>query len=440
MIDPNTLGIGLLMLSMLLAAFAAMTRFNVSQALAMALTACAFLALQGQAADAIVRSSFAHFSDIAVLFTAVAVPAHMIDRSGAFRWVQGTTGAGIGRLGYARRDLAEILFIVAMLTTTYVLAGLMHNVTSILIMTSLAIRLCDKFHVPSKHLLCGMLVASNLGGFSTKWGDTPNIVEARVWGLTNADFIREILPINVFIMMILIGATVWLTREAMAASGGGMKILNDNDMAQMVVDLRAEAKFYPMNKRLLLTGLGCLGFFIVGQAFFPAYQVAIGATTIAIAVMLDRPSERLHSLTALGGETYLVFASIFVLAGCVEQSWIGNALHAGVQSAGAAPWSIAVTGYLGTAFTEAASWATAASSAIHPLDSSHGSAWALGAGVCAGSSSLITAASAGIILSQESRRFKAEGHAISFGTYLPFGLMWSLFMLASYIVILSVFW
>ena len=440
MMDPNTPGVGLLMLTMLLAAFAAMTRFNVSQALAMALTSCMFLALQGQTAEAIVRSSFAHFADIALLFTAVAVPAHMIDRSGAFRWVQGTTGAGIGRLGYERRGVAEVLFIVAVMVTTYVLAGLMHNVTSILIMTSLAIRLCDKFRVPSKYLLCGMLVASNLGGFSTKWGDTPNIVQARVWGLDNSEFVREILPINIFLLSILVGVTVWLTRGAMASSGGGMKALNDNDMAQMVVDLRAEAKFYRTNKRLLITGLGCLGFFIVGQALFPAYQIAIGAMTIAVAVILDRPSERLHSLTALGGETYLVFASIFILAGCVEESWVGHALHAGVRGAGAAPWAIAITGYLGTAFTEAASWATAASSAIHPLDSSNAGAWALGAGICAGSSSLVTAASAGIILSQESRRFRAEGHAISFGTYLPFGLMCSLFMLASYIVILSVIW
>lgn len=440
MFDPNALSIGLLMLSVLLVAFTAMTRYNVSQALAMALTACVFLVFQGQGAEQIVRNSFAHFADIAVLFTAVAVPAHMIDRSGAFRWIQGTTGAGIGRLGFSRRTVAEVLFIVIVLCATYVLAALMHNVTSILIMTSLAIRLCDKFHVPSKHLLCAMLVASNLGGFSTKWGDTPNIVEARVWGLDNGEFMREVLPINLFMLAVLIVVTSWLTGKAMAKNGGGMETLSDRDMAEMVVDLRAEATYNPMNTRLLLTGLGCLGFFILGQAMFPAHQIAIGALTIAVAVMLDRPSDRFHSLTALGGETYLVFASIFVMAGCVEHSWIGHALHAAVQGTGAAPWSIAVTGYLGTAFTEAASWATAASSAIHPLDGSNRAAWALGAGICAGSSSLVTAASAGIILSQESRRFRAEGHAITFGTYLPFGLMWSLFMLAAYIVILSVVW
>lgn len=440
MFDPNTMLIGLLMLVILLGAFCAMTRFNVPQALAMALAACAFLALQGAAAEDILRGSFAHFADIAVLFTAVAIPAHMVDRSGAFRWVQGKTGAGICGLGHSRRAEAEVLFVSLLMVMTYVLAALMHNVTSILIMTSIAIRLCDKFKVPSKYLLCAMLVASNLGGFSTKWGDTPNIIESRVWQIDNSAFTREILPINLLMLVMLIAVAIGLTRRLITANGGGMRSLDDYEVAQIVVDLRAEATFYPVDMRLLIGGVTCIGFFIIGQALVPSHQIAIGALTIGIAVMVNRPADRFESLISLGGETYLVFASIFVLAGCVEHSWIGHSLHTAVQAFGAAPWSIAVTGYLGTMFTEAASWASAAASAIHPLDGSHASAWALGAGICAGSSSLVTAASAGIILSQESRRFKAEGHAVSFRTYLPFGLLWSVSMLMTYILILSAIW
>jgi Na+/H+ antiporter NhaD/arsenite permease-like protein len=126
------------------------------------------------------------------------------------------------------------------------------------------------------------------------------------------------------------------------------------------------------------------------------------------------------------------------LAGCVSNSWIGATLYQQLIQAQAAPWVIAVTGYFGTMFTEAASWATAVSQPIHQLDASHAAAWALGGGICAGSSSLVTAASAGIILAEESQRFKDPEHAITFRRYLAFGLPFSLFMLLFYAVYFSV--
>lgn len=125
---------------------------------------------------------------------------------------------------------------------------------------------------------------------------------------------------------------------------------------------------------------------------------------------------------------------------------MGYTLQQQIVATDGAPWAIAITGYLGTMFTEAASWATAASSRIHALGNtpgleiahSHAAAWALGGGICAGSSSLITAASAGIILAEESSRFKDEKHTITFRRYLPFGLAFSLFMLVFYAIYFTV--
>jgi hypothetical protein len=165
---------------------------------------------------------------------------------------------------------------------------------------------------------------------------------------------------------------------------------------------------------------------------FPSLAIPIGAAAIVIAILCERKSERYHSLTSLGFDVYLAFAAIFVLAGCVSHSWIGHVLYQQLMAAQAAPWAIAGTGYLGTTFTEAASWATAVSVPIHGLDPSHAAAWALGGGICAGSSSLVTAASAGIILAEESQRFNDPEHAITFRRYLAFGLPFSLFMLVFY--------
>jgi Na+/H+ antiporter NhaD/arsenite permease-like protein len=444
--------VGLLMLGLLFAAFFAMTRYDVPLPLAMSLVACAFLGLQPQHAESILQEGFRHYANIVILFTAVAIPAHIIERSQGFRWAAAWLGFQFGRLRLSWPRVATPLLVLVMLTATYVTAGLMHNVTSILIMTPIIIRLCDSYGVPSRWILSAALIASNLGGFSTRWGDTPNIIESATWGLSAADFMREVVPANLLVLLVLAGAATWLTQRTLSrrlASGSATLAGSPNTLqiATGAAGWKEEQQRIDVDRRLLLAGLAVLAAFIVLHVVYDERKIMIGALAILAAVLCERSPERLETLKSLGYEVYLAFAAIFVLAGCVEYSWIGSMLRKQIVATQAAPWAIAITGYLGTMFTEAASWATAASGQIYGLAQtqgleaaqSHSAAWALGGGICAGSSSIITAASAGIILCEESGRFKDDKHRITFRRYLPFGLSFSLFMLVFYGVYFTLF-
>jgi Na+/H+ antiporter NhaD/arsenite permease-like protein len=446
----HTAPAGILMLLLLFGAFYAMTRHNVPLPLAMTLVACTFLALQwGKRSEMVLREGFNHYAPIVVLFTAVAIPAHMIERSNGFRWFAAYLALQLSRFRIRSPRLTLPLLIALMLGLTFVTAGLMHNVTSILIMTPIIIRLCDSFGVPSRWLLCGALIASNLGGFSTKWGDTPNIVEAEVWSLNALHFTKEVVPANLLVLFVLWAVVLKLTQGALArepvSSVHGAVTVDGRTFSDAVIaaDWKKVLKSLEVDRHLLIVGLGSLAAFIILHVIFDDFKIAIGALTIVVAVLLERGEDRFHTLKSLGFDVYLAFAAIFVLAGCVGNSWIGDMLQRLIESTGsegkeAQPWAICLTGYLGTMFTEAASWATLASGKIHPLATSHSAAWALGGGICAGSSSLITAASAGIILAEESARFK-EPHAVTFRRYIPFGLSFSLFMLVFYSIYFSVF-
>ncbi len=441
-VAPSTHGLhmtwigGALMLVILFTAFFAMTRYEVPLPLAMSLVAMAFLILQWEGAPAILRNGFSHYADITILFTAVAIPAHMIERSQGFKWIAAWLGHQLGKIRLRHPRLTIPLMVSVILLTTYVTAGLMHNVTSILIMTPVIIRLCASYDVPSRWILSAALVASNLGGFSTRWGDTPNIIESGTWGLTAMDFMKEVLPANLIVMASLILVSIFLTQRGMGArarkSGSQQVPFYTIQVAQTAADWKRAQADLAIDVRLLSVGLTLLVLFIVLHVVFPPLAIVIGAATIFAAVLLERKSERYHTLTSLGFEVYLSFAAIFILAGCVSNSWIGSTLFDQLIAAKAAPAVIAVTGYFGTMFTEAASWATAVSVPIHGLDPSHSAAWALGGGICAGSSSLVTAASAGIILAAESRHFNDDEHTITFKRYLAFGVPFSLFMLLFY--------
>ncbi len=429
---------GALMLALLFTAFFAMTKYEVPLPLAMTLVSLAFLIIQWESAPTILRDGFGHYAEITVLFTAVAVPAHMIERSQGFKWIAAWLGHQLGKIRLRYPRLTIPLMVGILLFTTFITAGLMHNVTSILIMTPVIIRLCASYQVPSRWILSAGLIASNLGGFSTRWGDTPNIIESATWGLTAGDFMREVVPANLIVMAVLTLVATILTTRSMAkrsrqaGAAAAAVPFYTLEVAQTAADWKKAKADLAIDRRLLIMGFSLLTFFIVLHVVFKSLAVAIGAFTIIVAVLLERKAHRYHTLTSLGFDVYLAFAAIFVLAGCVSNSWIGVTLYKQLIAANAAPWVIAVTGYFGTTFTEAASWATAVSSSINHLDPSHSAAWALGGGICAGSSSLVTAASAGIILAEESQRFNDPDHAITFKRYLAFGLPFSLFMLAFY--------
>lgn len=430
---------GPVMLALLLATFVSMTVWRVPLALAMSLLALAFLILQGTNAPHVLAVAFEHYAPITILFTAVAVPAHMIERSNGFKWLAAGAGYGFGRLRLRSPRATTPLLIGACLVATYVTAALMHNVTSILIMTPIIIRLCMSYGVPSRWILSGALVASNLGGFSTRWGDTPNIKEAEYWGLSAGDFMREIVPPNLLVLAVLVGVVVLLTRRTMARRPPpAIPLVGETlAMANAAVDWKVTREDLVIDRRLLWIGLvGLLGF-IVFHVVFDDWKIPIGAAAILFCVLLERRRDRLHTLTSLGGDVYLSFAAIFAIAECVARSPIGTFLHAQIETTQTSPGHVApaavlVTGYFGTMFTEAASWVTAVGAPIQKLDPSHVAAWALGAGICAGSSSLVTAASAGVVLAEESGRFKDPEHAVTFRSYLPFGIGFSLLMLAMY--------
>jgi Na+/H+ antiporter NhaD/arsenite permease-like protein len=442
-LDPNSWqaswSAGALMLVLLFAAFFAMTRYEVPLPLAMSLVSCSFLIIQWESAETILQNGFNHYANITILFTAVAIPAHMIERSQGFKWIAAWLGHQLGKIRLRHPRLTMPLLVAILLIATYVTAGLMHNVTSILITTPIIIRLCASYQIPSRWILSAALVASNLGGFSTRWGDTPNIIESKTWGLQAGDFMREVLPANLLVLAALVLIATVLTQRGIAtrAATAAKVPFYTLQVAQTAADWKKAKSDLAIDTRLLVIGVSLLAFFILLHVMYPPIAITIGAATIVVAVLLERKSERYHSLTSLGFDVYLAFAAIFVLAGCVSHSWIGLVLHQQLDAAHGAAWAIAGTGYLGTTFTEAASWATAVSQSIQQMNPSHAAAWALGGGICAGSSSLVTAASAGIILAEESQRFNDPEHAITFRRYLAFGLPFSFFMLLFYSVYFS---
>ncbi len=424
----------ILLLLLVLTGFVLMTRGHFTQEVAIPLVVLAALALAGAPDNqAALQGGFAEFSRILLIFTAVAVPAHLLMRGHVLHWIGLLLGEWTG-LAIRSFSLPVWLAVPTMsLAVTWAMAAGLHNTTSILVGAQIIAVMCRSYHLPVRPALCGALIASNLGGFSSPWGDTPNIIETAVFHLNQRDFL-QILPVNLGLLLLITGATAWWTRKEMKHDSAAHTL----ETAIATQGFRSARANLVVDGRLLMTGVaGILGSVVVPMVL-PGHELALCAIVILACVLLDYPTHRRESLTALGVETYVTLGAIFVLGHIMSRTSIGVGLYLQhwLERSGMPVWAIAVSSYIGTLLTEAASWASAAAPIVQAGAAGRTSAWALGAGICAGSSSLLTAATAGILLSRESRHF-APTERITFGSYLTFGLTASLAMLTYYIFVLT---
>lgn len=427
----------IILILLILTAFVLMTTGKLKQEVAMPLVALGAITLAGSEEGFLaLHNGFSEFSRIAILFTAVAVPAHILQRSRILDWVGMWVGEFIGKIYVKTKISINILIPAVSLIMVYVLAALFHNTTSILVSSLVIFVICKSYKIKALPVLAGALVASNLGGFSTRWGDTPNIVEAAQWGLTHSDFFKEILPINMSsVVLLIIAVSVWLSILMKRNKG---KKNSKFDIAYAMVKFRNARRNMYLDKRLIRIGVLGLILAIAGPLFFIKYELAFSALAIIVCVLGDYSEHMAETLFALGMETYVTLVSIFVLAQVLAHSslGIGILIQNWLMKSSMSVWAIASASYLGTLLTEAASWASAAAPLIHSQAPTHLAAWALGAGIFAGSSSLVTAASAGIILTQETKNNPEESR-VTFGSYVVFGISFSLFMLGYYITVLT---
>lgn len=71
------------------------------------------------------------------------------------------------------------------LFTTF-LSSLLDNVTTVLLMTPVTIRLCEVMQLNPVPILTAMVVYSNIGGAMTPIGDPPNVIIASNRDVRNA--------------------------------------------------------------------------------------------------------------------------------------------------------------------------------------------------------------------------------------------------------------
>jgi Na+/H+ antiporter NhaD/arsenite permease-like protein len=204
-------------------------------------------------------------------------------------------------------DPMKIMIIFAIVTA--LLSALLDNVTTVLLLAPVTLLIADALEVDPIPFLIVEAIASNIGGTATLIGDPPNIMIASKAKLNFMDFIYNLTPIVIILMVVLL----FIIKIVF-----GRKLKTREELKQRIMQMNEkEAIKDPLmlKKSLFVLGLVLIGFVFHGTLHLqPATVALFGA---GLLLLLSGTHEPHHYLAEVEWPTIFFFIGLFILVGGV---------------------------------------------------------------------------------------------------------------------------
>jgi len=185
-------------------------------------------------------------------------------------------------------------------------SALLDNVTTVLLVAPVTLLVCLRLGVPPVPFLIAEVLASNIGGAATLIGDPPNIIIASRGDLSFNDFLFNMGPIVVLLLVVYLGLCRFLFRKAFSydeARVAQVMSLNEKDAIE--------------DRTLLVKAGGVLLLVTVGFVLHSALDtevsvIALLGAGLLVAIAGLSPKEYLSEVE---WPTLVFFAGLFIMVG-----------------------------------------------------------------------------------------------------------------------------
>lgn len=209
--------------------------------------------------------------DVIFLLLGMMLVVGVLKRTGIFEYlaIRSATLAG-GR---------PFRVLVLLVLVTAGLSAWLDNVTTILLVASVTLLVCDRLGVAPIPFLIAETLASNIGGTATLVGDPPNIIIASRAVLTFAGFFGHLLPV----VLVVLAAFLLLSRVLFR---GAMRADPDRTASLMALEERETIT----DPKMLARSLVVLGMILVGcllqrqTGLAPSVAALVGFAVISAVV------------------------------------------------------------------------------------------------------------------------------------------------------------
>lgn len=306
------------------------------------------------------------------------------------------------------------------LITAVASAGL-DNVTTVLLVAPVTVLVCERIGVRPVPFLIAEALASNIGGTATLVGDPPNLIVASRSGLTFSDFLVNLGPIVIVMLVVFIGLSRVLFRKDFVADPAQVAQVMELDEREAIQDRAL------LVRSLTVLALVLAGFTLHGVLHLEPSVVALLGAGLLVAIS-GLPAR--SYLVEVEWETLLFFAGLFILVGSLVKTGVIDHLASALVTA---------TGDSVQGAMMLLLWGSAALSAIidnipfvatmtpvvdqlvsgtGPFAGQNGLWWALVLGADLGGNATAIGASANVVVTGISKR---NGHPISFWEFTRYG-------------------
>jgi len=270
--------------------------------------------------------------DVIIFLIGMMILVGMLRRSGCFRWM-------LFQIIKTARFQVTLLMVI-LLVLAAVMAAFLDEVTSILVISTLVLDLCDFYKISPVNYIISVVLATNIGSSWTVLGNPVGVMIALRSGLTFEDFIFTALPIGVLALVSLIVIIlIWQKKDLHKLH---QKIQANSKHEQLVMlNNWCDVK----DKRTFQGSLVIFVLVIVGLALHYRLELAIGLAhnTLLVAfsiagaglVMLWRRSEAKELLTKdVDWWTLIFFMFLFAKAGCLKYVGVTDLVSNGLLDIG----------------------------------------------------------------------------------------------------------
>lgn len=350
--------------------------------------------------------------NVIFLLAGMMVLAGIVRRTGVFGWM------AVRAARLASADPYRVLVVMTLVTA--IASAFLDNVTTVVLIGPVTLFLAAGLGMNPLPLIISEILASNIGGAATLIGDPPNILIGSAAGLDFNAFLVHLAPLMAILLVLYLVAARWIFRSQLVVDAERSRTLLALDEREMISDSGL------LRRSLAVLGLTLIGFVLHGPL---GYEPATVALTGAVALMLVTRQDPREVLREVEWPTLFFFIGLFMLVTGIIQ--IGVVEAAAKVVADLTGGALASTALLVMWFSAGASavidnipYAATMTPLVGQLTagrSEEGNVlwWALAIGTDLGGNATIIGASANVVLAALSDR---EGHRISFGTYLRYGL------------------
>jgi Na+/H+ antiporter NhaD/arsenite permease-like protein len=359
------------------------------------------------------RAIFSIDMNVIFLLMGMMIIVGVLKNTGVFQWC--------AYISYKLAKGKVFMLTVILMTFTAVSSAFLDNVTTMLLLTGVAIEISISCSLNPLYLLIPLVLASNVGGTATLIGDPPNIMIGSYAGLTFMNFVVALALICVvgMIIMFIYTKLVW----GKAYSQAQATVAN---VAEFTAELKEKYKIY--DATLLTYGLIILGFaiFLFLSHGYWHMEVSIaaltGASVLFTVAVITKKVDMLHLIEKdVEWPTLMFFIFLFILVGAVEEAGLLAVIADWILDVSGGQYLIALTLILWVAaimsafvdnipFTATMLPIVAYLTKVIP-GSENTLWWALALGACFGGNGTIIGASANVVTMGIA---ESKGYKISF--------------------------